>query len=125
MDTAPIVHVLEQTPAVIDYYLDMFFIVAVTAIWSKFGTIIIWALAVDVLFISIGLIIGSPNRMPPCINRYVGKVTYLLFAAIIFYIFYLTLGPMVIDWIWFLISGALSRPITKVFLRDILGIWDY
>lgn len=125
MDTAPIVHVLEQTPAVIDYYLDMFFIVAVTAIWSNFGTIIVGALVLDILFIAFGLIIGSPNRMPPLVNRYVGKVTYLLFATIIFFIFYSVLGSMVIDWIWFLISGALSRPITKVFLRDILGFWDY
>lgn len=125
MDTTVITQALEQMPSQIDHILDIFFVSLVTEIWVRYQVIILLALFLDVLIIITGISMGRPNRMPPFINRYVGKVTYLLFAIIIFFIFYFWLGPMVIDSEWFMLSGILSYPTTKVFLRDIIHFWDY
>lgn len=125
MDTTVITQSLEQMPSQIDHILDIFFVSLVTETWARYQAIILLAIFLDALIIIVGISIGRPNRMPSLINRYVGKVTYLSFAVIIFFIFYFWLGPMVIDSEWFVLSGALSYPTTKAFLRDIIHFWDY
>lgn len=68
--------------------------------------------------------LGGHNKLPPGFNRLVGSLTYFVFSVLIFAIAYWIWGGRVIDEMWLPIFGALSFPLTGLFLRRI-GFWYY
>lgn len=67
----------------------------------------------------------SANGHTPATNIAVGSLTYSIIYGIILLISYLIWGFDVFDKIWLTLIGAVSFPLVKFTLRDIIGFWVY
>ena len=121
------VDLLKQLLDQIEQATALIFFSAIKQVWLSFWPYIIGLLLFVFSGVALQIIMlrsGGHNTLPPWFNRLAGSIFYSIFFGIIFLIFYWIFGAKVIDELWFALFGALSFPITGLFLRAI-GFWYY
>jgi len=114
--------------------MDKFIRAAAHGAWNgiKLWWPLLWPYAIGFsVFVIAGMILqtlmlrsGGRSRLSPDFNRMVGSLFYGIFFVLQLIIAYLIWGPQVIDEIWFAAFGAISVPLTWIFLR-VIGFWYY